>query len=338
MKLETWIEKHLSYKRGYYTKITSITAYYKRTHHDSKMSMSELKVRIKDKFGTSGTNNHIFQDKKGNKVKRKNLIPVVINKDKYDFVDRYAKEYKLSERAKKMEMIEAYVADYSFKGNQITLLGVNQHGEVLGRFVIPFVKTRLFEELQIKGTSIIGEKLVFRGSRMDNENYLRVSELYSTQQENDNFSLTLQNIYANLELNQEQRKQVQIMENAKELYAGTFQATKYVKNPKVKKEALASNSEYFLSDIGFIETLDNAELKNFLNKAGLITKVKGSNFIKLNLEHPEMYVHFGTVSYKNRDGKQGTKKVQKFTELFKQLFLQAVEEYRQYFARNSAGN
>ena len=341
MQLEKWIEKHLSYKKGYYTKITNITSYYKKTHPKSRISMKELKRIVIDKFGTSVSNSHLFQDVKGNKVRYKKIIPVVVNNNKYDFVDRYAKEYKISERSKKMEMIQAYVADIKYSGNQETLIGINRDGEILGRFVIPFVKSRLFEELEIRGTSIIGERLVFRGSRMENENYIRVSEVYSTQEENDEFSLTLQNIYGNVKLNNDERRKVYVMNNSKELYTDGFHATNYIKDSKVKERALNNKSEYFLSEIGYIEQMDRAELNKYLNRAGLITRVKGKNKIILNVEHPELYT-FDAKSYAtDKDGNLDTSKAvytQKFTEMFKQLFLQSLEEYKKYLGRNAVGN
>lgn len=333
-----WFEKHLSYKKGYYIKFKTILNYYKRNHQGSIVKTTYLKGIIGDLFEVT---NKYVQDKKGKKSTHQNVVCAVLNDSIYDFVDKQAKEYTVSERSKNMEMIQAYVADIKYTGNQKTLIGINKNGEILGRFVIPFVKSRLFEELEIKGTSIIGEKLVFRGSRMENENYIRVSEVYSTQEENDEFSLTLQNIYGNVNLNSNERRKIYVMDDSKELYTEGFHATNYIKDQKVKEKALNNKSEYFLSEIGYIEQMDKAELNKYLNHAGLITRVKGKNKIILNVEHPELYT-FDAKSYAtDKDGKLDTSKAvytQKFTEMFKQLFLQSLEEYKKYLGRDAVGN
>ena len=333
-----WFEKHLSYKKGYYVKFKTILDYYKKNHPGSTARTAYLKDIIGDLFEVT---NKYTQDRRGKKSTHKNVVCAVLNSTTYDFVDSSTNEYRITKRFKDMEMIQAYVADIKYTGNQKTLIGINKNGEILGRFVIPFVKSRLFEELEVRGTSIIGERLVFRGYRMENENYIRVSEVYSTQEENDEFSLTLQNIYGNVKLNSDERRKVYVMNNSKELYTDGFHATNYIKDSKVKERALNNKSEYFLSEIGNLEQMDRAELNKYLNRAGLITRVKGKNKIILNVEHPELYT-FDAKSYAtDKDGNLDTSKAvytQKFTEMFKQLFLQSLEEYKKYLGRNAVGN
>ena len=329
-ELIDFLTEHVTPATGYYSKQTSLTKAFKSKYPNSKLSAKKVKEYAKQQYGvfTRKVNNS-----KGKNMAIKDMLPIKID-GTFDYVEKKTLE---QENKKDNQLtIGGYVYDIKFNKATINLWLMTSEGESLGVFLINNHNKGLCQIVRDLGTEIIGKYLsvlVRSATLKKHEVSYNVVSILSSKKDNNTTEDIRTKYYEKYHwlTNRPAHKHMKPSPLAKEVDTDLhFEATKYIKDKTDRQEASKSNSWYTLHDLASNRGMSNQELTQFINNSKLGKYYTG--------DHCNDYFGLIDLQIKHEGNtqivKQAGEYLQLFSQSFKVLLIQALQEYSHYLSNN----